>query len=302
MKFLVRSLMVFLLFFGCYSNASAFNTMLNWNLDVTGTAGNWTDGNTSDVAGDVIDIASQLNIQGFGYAENSGLDLTTNPQDLIGTFKNWGVLNATGTNDDNLNPNYEITAVYEFAGDVNLGTETLSFTSGTLKLYIDDLTNPDDNGDLLLDENYNAGLTPNSIMGADDGTHVATFTLDYGTGVVGENGTLDNDNFSIFYTATEMAANYFYDENGVDLSTKVGAGFLLGFSNTTGLTSAVADRIKDELGQFPGVNLPVIENPPHSTIISTNGQFELSVVPEPTTMLLFGFGLMGIAGITRKKL
>lgn len=301
MKTFTRLFLTLLLLFGFYGNASAFQTLLNWNLDVTGTAGNWLDGNADGVAGDVIDIASQLNIQGFGYAENTGLDLTSTPPDLVGTFKNWGVLNATGTNDDNLNPNYEITAIYSFAGDINLATNSLNFTSGTLELYIDDLTNADDNNDGTLDENYNTGPNTNSILGANDGLLVAEFKVDYGLGSVGDNATLDQDNINVFYTATSMMANYFYDENGIDLSTKIGAGFLLGFSNTTGVTSAVADRIKDELGEFPIDNPPVVEDPPNSTIISTGGQFELSVVPEPTTMLLFGFGLLGLAGMTRKK-
>lgn len=39
-----------------------------------------------------------------------------------------------------------------------------------------------------------------------------------------------------------------------------------------------------------------------TTITSNhNSSFRLSVVPEPTTLLLFGFGLLGIAGTTRRK-
>jgi len=36
--------------------------------------------------------------------------------------------------------------------------------------------------------------------------------------------------------------------------------------------------------------------------VSNNGQFRLEVVPEPATMLLFGVGLICIAGFSKKKM
>ncbi|MBN1833501.1 MAG: PEP-CTERM sorting domain-containing protein [Deltaproteobacteria bacterium] len=41
--------------------------------------------------------------------------------------------------------------------------------------------------------------------------------------------------------------------------------------------------------------------PPYDLLVSGNGQFRVDVVPEPATMLLLGAGLIGLAGIGRRK-
>ncbi len=290
----------FLLVFGAYSSASAISYLQDWNIDTAGTG--LANGAT------VIDIWDLFNISGVGYAEIYGVNINPNngPIDLTGTFSNWGVWRASSSdyvgesfpdiNGDNTN-DFELTGIYKFGGDAVLGG-ALTFKTGTLDIYLDNLTNV----------NYGTINDDGTIYGANDGLKIASFDLLYGTGNVSNTGeiNLTNDNVNIAYSSFYLRPGYWVDASGKDLSTLNSINWLLGFSNTTAVTNPAQQGIIDELytayalldGATQGPNF----SPPQAVYMVNNGEFKIAVVPEPATMLLFGVGLLGLAGVSRKRL
>lgn len=303
MKILVKSLMVFLLIFGVYTNASAYNYLQDWNID---TAGN---GDSDGAA--VIDVWDLINISGIGYAE---IYDTNAPADLEGTFSNWGVWKATSSdyagetfpdlNGDNTN-DVELTGIYQFGGDAVLGGD-LTFKTGTLSIYLDDLTN-ENYGTVESGSGYTNPIG-DSVYGADDGLLIATFSLISGTGVISESGEITEsmDNVNIVYESNFLRAGYWVTADGTDLSTLDPIEWVMGFSNTTAVTGPPQDAIIAELyteyAVETGANQGPEFSPPEAVYMTNNGEFKLAVVPEPTTFLLFGFSLIGLAGISRRNL
>ena len=103
-----------------------------------------------------------------------------------------------------------------------------------------------------------------------------------------------------------------YDIPGAELEWNIPAN-LDGFVNGTGYsfdwwaqtinnhhTHTTLDGVTSHLGLFssPGYDIGSIAVNVYSNEIP-NGE---TPIPEPTTMLLFGFGLLGLVGVGRKKL
>ncbi len=291
MKNYLKYLVVATFVLGLSSSAFGMNYLQNWNIDTTGAG-------RSDGAG-VIDVWDLVNISGIGYAEIYG----TSQANPTGTFTNWGVWQMT--NSDYVGETYpdldgdgtidvELTGIYQFNGDVTLNGP-LDFKGGTLDLYLDDRTN----------DNYGTISSGGTVLGANDGIHIATFSVIDGHGFVSDTGeiTQSMDNININYEATFLKAGYFIDANGNDLSVLLGQK--LAFSNTTAVTSAPQDPYKSELywdyASLNGANQGPDYNPPEAIYMTHNGEVKLGIVPEPTTMILFGFGLLGLVNVSRRK-
>jgi hypothetical protein len=113
-------------------------------------------------------------------------------------------------------------------------------------------------------------------------------------------GTLNNDfgpsngQITANFVARDLTAGYWFtDATGTtDLSqytlTKSSPILTLGFA-TTNATIVSGTENYDNLGRL------------ESFKVGNNGQFRLAIVPEPGTMLLLGMGLLGLAGVSRKK-
>ena len=165
-------------------------------------------------------------------------------------------------------------------GADTIGDDTffLNFYAGVgdIAFYIDDDFDPTNGGattkvaDLELVQGF--GTSPFPVLEFDEGQFglVAEFT-----------SVLDN----FWYT------KLFGDPTGQDLLDIINDPALAVFAASFNLgATLVSDSVFDNTDgeiEFRVLN---------------EGSIEISVVPEPTTMLLFGFGLLGIAGATRRKI
>ncbi len=219
-----------------------------------------------------------------------------------GTFKTIGTLQAENFQNNNVitytgvNASYQITATLETTGryDINpTGTNDLTFHTGTLNLYIDTV--------------FNYG-SYTDFFGANDGIQIASFNLISGSGLMDYREEPPDGRTDLTFEATMLAAGYWFDVNGNDMSLNL---------NTSQLVIAVTDsnnvilRNKSTIGQIAidefttntGFTWNTNNDPNFETFISTNGSFALTTtpIPEPATLFLIGFGLIGLAGFDRKK-
>lgn len=152
---------------------------------------------------------------------------------------------------------------------------TVAYDAGTVfKMYFDltpdaDFSSPSDD--------------PTTGTGFDDGIAVVTAQVTGGDGsaTVYEDGgvarTLELD-----YVVTDVQNGYLFDDLGVDFQVLLNQGGLLAFA-----TEAAASGN----GRFDGLDFYT-----HGT-----GSFGFVAVPEPTSILLMGLGLLGFGSAVRKR-
>jgi hypothetical protein len=162
------------------------------------------------------------------------------------------------------------------ASGITTDTFSLAFDAGVgdISIYIDtdfDPTNPGTIKVADLKLLTGLGTSPFPILGFPEGQFGLTAEF---TSVL--------DNFWYTQLFGDPASEDFFDIIADPARGVIAASFNLGATlmpNT--LTTTAAGDI-----QFS---------------VKNEGSFVMSVVPEPTTMFLFGFGLLGIAGATRRK-
>lgn len=163
---------------------------------------------------------------------------------------------------------------------VNLDTRIeYSYTSGTVNLYVDQPKDADFSSRVDSDDS-----------GFDNGTLVATFNLTYGLGYTFldfTGGDVENQGSGEFqFTSSYLLPGFWYDESGNDISD-MPLSFFISFVDFN-----VDDPI---LTAGDGTNFLFTTNVTH------DGSIEFVIIPEPATMLLLGAGLIGLAGIGRRK-
>ena len=298
MKTLFALFLSLLLLFSVSTSAQALVIFNDWslNLDAVGEPG---------VTGQ-IDNINQILFDGIAYSQtddtngNSTPDIgeigatdgylasylyTETPGQPAPTIESWGfeMTFDFSTNSVGIDPATGSSFEHLAAG-TTISNASLQ-RDGILDIYVDNTPDADintgtgfTNGTLIAKLAYMQGLgglfSPGTLDGHDDGTYQLIWALD----------------------------NVLLDSNGNDLQDGIGTS-----TYTIAITDTNFDGDDDENNTFDSTYGSSVWTPGTQSAVnfvaSLNGSSSLGVapIPEATTMLLFGFGLLGIAGINRKQ-
>jgi hypothetical protein len=256
---------------------------------------------------------NQIVTSGFGLVDiDPGGDGIITAGD---TFTNYFVYKATSledsfTNDEQpptINVDYQISFEAVLTGHISsIASDNENFIFDNLTyahLYIDSTTDGD--GITIGDFSTAAGL----------GDYVDGPAVISGTGLVNGNPLVDNGGY------LGIAANG-QGKYQVSVGIEENAGYE-GFLKEMGTNNNLSD-IWEQLAMFPDGDLTRLEGSQYTTLLNSfsthygidvnttsfiytvveaDSAIDLGVtpIPEPSTIILFGMGLLGIAGITRKK-
>ncbi len=172
-----------------------------------------------------------------------------------------------------------------------------TIADGLLHIYIDNLGVLDSNGD------FGTAVKANKVTGNgySDGVEILTFKLVPGGGGVFTGATYDGSDDATF-ELTYALPGVVFDKDGKDVSTKLGTSVLVTDSNfdadsNNDGTPDVAAPTSGVLGSCPagGCNLT------NFYALEDGSSGFANKVPEPSSMLLLGGGMLGLAGLSRRK-
>ncbi len=305
---------VFLAFLLMSSTASALTlTLEDWKFNPNGVD------NTLQTTFSPID---EITILGTALINGTvdSFDIVTGA--ASGTFKEYGTYEATAFQNDNTNIDGTGLGAFAYTSQAYEITFEMFDTEGYFAYnpvsQVNDYIFTQSKFNIYLDMNNDYGTTADTF-GADNGVLIGAFELVAGSGsmdflaVNGPDGSTD-----ITYKARDDAetqaaglthgllANVFFDAYGVDLSTYAVDDLLIGLVDTNNeIQPSSATQFSEYNGKdglVSGDYDPTLGSGNTKFFVTSDGSFAPAVVPEPTTMILFGFGLMGLAGIGRRKI
>jgi hypothetical protein len=296
------------------TSASAVVIVDGWTMDLTGIDG---------LGSTVINDIGQITYQGIAHGTTV---LPPNPsttpppatapatQFVDGLLQMTSFLNSAGQNiiGTNLNNTYQLT--FDFSvdgvnynaqpnGDVSTihlaaGHPGLNYTDGLLDIWLDGPT-----GGVTV-------ATDSTGLGFQNGVKIATFSVLYGDGGIFTPSTFDGSDDASF-TLVSALPGVFLDENGNDIGL-AGLMFAITDSNFDGNPQGITPEGFNIGGA--GNTYPTIQNtwPFASNGFGTSASFYaeedgsarigVAAVPEPSTMLLLGIGLLGLGAYGRKRM
>jgi len=296
----MKKLFIVLLMVGLIAGVGATNAFAMPSYwDLTGLSGNY--GGDADAKTRVFNALQYFaNTTSTQYDTDGSLSLSVGDVFVDkGNAVITALLPTALGNTEGLNENYQVTMVWtDLTGhisEINPGattdTVTTVYTGGTIDFYFDYSYV----GNALTNADFGTTVAAGDDSEFTNGIKVATVSNIYGTGhsnfVTGSSPyAFTGGDYSLWGQFTFMYDDFWFDENGNDLLEKyVDLGWLLGYT--------AGDTDQEHFVQNPGT-YPVL----YTIDSDHDSSFEISAVPEPTTLMLLGFGLIGIAFQARRKM
>jgi hypothetical protein len=229
-----------------------------------------------------LNVPSYLQVTGQGFIQNTFVSPTSFTFQEVAAFR---ALNSNSGEVIGIDafPGWQLTGSFNGYGVGDLLASTFSFTGGTLDLYASPV--------------IKWGQAAN-FFGSEVGTKIASFEIISGGGSVTPD-TTPSGSVDTQFVSTFLLPGYFFDPNGKDLITYPLA---LAFSNLTASfqtdagTPANFKTALAALGYTPGNKIPL------QFYVANSGEFTVSAVPEPGTVMLLGAGLICLAAVGRRKM
>lgn len=255
----------------CMASAYSFPApFTNWSISLDGV--------------NSMIVPNYLTISGLGYIENT----PTGPDSF--SFTEHAVFQALANNfgstiQDEFGP-YQLTG--SLYGYGNVGGGVFDFSGGTLDLYV---STP---------RTY--GKTSNDFYGSESGIKIASFDIISGGGFTNPN-TTPAGSVSTQLVSSFLNPGYFFDPYGNDIALQsYPIEWLFALSNVTASYNSVqATNPLFTQALFNSFGIIASDSVPFSFYVSNSGEFTIGVVPEPSTMLLLGAGLLGLGVVSRRR-